>query len=104
MFIARWRIDARFGHKQEAMALLKQWMDEVGAEIGFTRKNGRLVTGSIGALEATIESEVQVESLAALEASFAKLAKNEAHQQWGRKLEPHVVSGVSNWQIFRVIE
>ena len=104
MFIARWRIDARFGHQQEAMELLKQWMYEIGSKLGFTAENSRLVSGSIGALEATIESEIQIESLAALEASFAQLANNDAHQQWGKKLEPHVVSGVSNWQIFRVVE
>ena len=103
MFIARWRIEARFGHKQEAVALFNRWQREIGTKIGWTPEKSRLVTGSVGALESTLENEVRVETLAELDESFARLAKIPQHAQWGKELEPHVVSGTSRWEIFRVL-
>jgi hypothetical protein len=62
------------------------------------------MTGSIGAREATIETHHQVETLAQLEEFFAKIGKLDAHAKWGKEMEPYVVSGTSQWQIFRVVE
>ncbi len=104
MMIARWRIDARFGHKQQVIDSLKQWMNEVGSQIGWTPGKVRLLTGSVGARESTVVSEIQVESMAELDASFAKLATIEAHKEWGRKLEPYIVSGSPRWEVFRVLD
>ncbi|MCA9521319.1 MAG: hypothetical protein KC609_10115 [Myxococcales bacterium] len=101
--IARWRIEARFGQKQAALSLMKEWMKEVGSAVGFGDKALRMVTGSIGALESTIETEFQVDSLAELEAAWAKMATMPGHAAWSKKLEPHIVSGTAHWQIFRVL-
>ena len=101
MFSARWQIDAKFGHKQTALELMRKWEREIGSQVGLADLNFRLMTGSIGAREATIESHHEVESLAQLEAFFAKI---EAHAKWGKELEPYVVSGTSQWQIFRIVE
>jgi hypothetical protein len=103
MFIARWQIDARFGHKQQAIELMKEWERDIGSKAGIDMKRSVISTGSIGALEATIENNIAVESLAELEAFFAAIAKIPAHAEWGTKLEPHVVSGTSRWSIFRVV-
>jgi hypothetical protein len=103
MFSARWQIDAKFGYKQTVLDLLKRWEQDVGPHVGLDKLDFKVMTGSIGAREATIETHHTVETLAQLEAFFATIARMEAHRQWGKDLEPHVVSGSSLWQIFRVV-
>lgn len=104
MFNARWQIDARFGHKQRVLDMMRQWERDIGAQAGLDEMQFQLMTGSIGAREATIENHHQVESLAQLEEFFARIGKIDAHAQWGKEIEPYVVSGSSRWQIFRIIE
>jgi hypothetical protein len=101
MLVARWQIDARFGHKQKVIDSIVQWSREIGPKAGLNK--GRLLSGSIGALEATIEHNWEVEDLAELERAWAKLATIEAHKQWSKDLEPYVVSGTARWSIFRII-
>ncbi len=103
MMIARWQIEARFGHKQAVIESLTRWFEEIGTQIGWTPDKVRIVTGSVGALESTVQAEVQVEDLAELGASWAKLGAIEAHEKWGKDIEPHVVSGTPYWQVFRVV-
>jgi hypothetical protein len=38
-----------------------------------------------------------------LDRVWTKLATIEAHRQWGRDLEPHVVSGTAKWNVYRVV-
>jgi hypothetical protein len=104
MFSARWQIDAKFGHKQTALELMRKWEREIGSQAGIADLGFQIMTGSIGAREATIETHHQVESLAQLEAFFAKIAKIDAHAKWGKELEPYVVSGTSMWNIYRIVE
>jgi hypothetical protein len=104
MFSARWQIDAKFGHKQTALELMRKWEREIGSQAGIADLGFQIMTGSIGAREATIETHHQVESLAQLEAFFAKIAKIDAHAKWGKELEPYVVSGTSLWNVYRVVE
>ena len=104
MMIARWRIDARFGHKDEAIKLMQQWDKQFGSKVGWTPDKMRITTGSVGVAESAIVSEVQITDLAELNEAFDKLAKLEGHAEWGRQLEPHVVSGTNNWEVFRVIQ
>lgn len=103
MFSARWQIDAKFGYKQTVLDLLKRWEQEVGPHVGLDKLDFRVMTGSIGAREATIETHHSVATLAELETFFSTIAKVDAHRQWGKDMEPHVVSGSSLWQIFRVV-
>ena len=65
MFIARWQVEARFGYKQSAIDSMKKWLQEVGSQIGWKPEKTRLITGSIGANESTIETEIKVKSLKA---------------------------------------
>jgi hypothetical protein len=53
MFVARWQIDARFGHKETVIDLLRKWEREVGTKAGTDRMAFKILTGSIGAREAT---------------------------------------------------
>ncbi len=103
MMIARWHIEARFGHKQTVIDLIKRWDVEIGSQIGWTGDKVRYVTGSIGALESTVETEIMVADLTELNNSFEKLGAIEAHKAWSKELEPYIVSGTPHWQIFRVV-
>jgi len=103
MLIARWQIDARFGHKQTVIDMLNRWGQTIAPQIGWKPEQGRLLTGSIGTREATVVHEWSVETLADLEQAWAALSKIEAHRTWGQDLEPHVVSGSSRWEILRIV-
>jgi len=103
MFSARWQIDAKFGHKQTVLELLKTWERDIGSQAGVAEMKFQIMTGSIGAREATVEAHHQVESLARLEAFFARIGKIEAHARWGKEMEPYVVSGTSLWNIYRIV-
>ena len=103
MMIARWSIDAKFGQKQTVINLMKRWLDEVAPEAGFSPNDMRLLTGSIGALESTIQTEHSIKDLTELNQLWDKLAKIEAHKQWSKDLEPYVVSGTNRWEIFRIL-
>jgi len=50
-----------------------------------------------------VEHNWHVESLADLEQAWAKLARLEVHQQWGKDLAPSVVSGTARWTVWRVL-
>ena len=101
MLIARWQIDARFGYKQNVIDSLVQWTREIAPQIGLAK--GQILTGSIGALEATVEHNWEIADLAELERAWAKLGTLEAHKKWSKDLEPKVVSGTARWSIYRVV-
>jgi hypothetical protein len=102
MFVARWQIDARFGHKQAVIELMHRWLKEIGSKAGTDKHDVKVLTGSIGARESTLEVHHSVESLAELERFFAAIGKIDAHKQWSKDLEPYVVSGTAQWSIYRV--
>ena len=104
MMIARWSLDARFGHKQEVIASLKKWNETFGKEIGWTAANTRILSGSVGVAESKVISEIVIDDLAALNASWQKLATLDGHAEWSRELEAHVVSGSNRWEIFRIVD
>ncbi|MEY8248019.1 MAG: hypothetical protein RPT11_06500 [Bermanella sp.] len=102
MIIARWHIQARFGHKQQALDSLKRWYEEVGTQIGWHKQNCRILSGSIGAKESEICSEVELPDLAALHSAWEKLASIDSHKDWSKELEPNIVSGSAYWDVYRV--
>ncbi|OZG72371.1 hypothetical protein BTA51_16720 [Hahella sp. CCB-MM4] len=104
MMVARWSIDAKFGYKQKVIDLMQGWMRDIGPQAGLTADKLRLITGSVGALESTIQSEHIIEDLNELNEVWDKLAKIDAHKQWSQELEPYVVSGTNRWEIYRVID
>ena len=103
MMIARWHIDARFGHKQTVIESVQRWGREIGEQIGWGPDKVRITTGSIGALESSVEVEVTVRDLAELDAAWSKLATIEAHKQWSKAIEPDIVSATTHWQVFRLV-
>ena len=103
MIVAKWQIDARFGHKQNVIDMLGAWARDIAPQIGWTADKGRLLTGSVGAKEATVVHEWTVSDLADLDRAWTALGKIDAHKAWGQQLEPHVVSGSSCWEVYRVL-
>ena len=103
MLIARWQIDTRFGHKQTVIDLIRRWEREIGSKAGTDKMDFKILTGSIGAREATVEVNHTVENLAQLERFFEAIGKSDAHKQWGKDLESYVVSGSSLWNIYRIV-
>ncbi len=83
--------------------LLRKWEREIGVKAGTDKMDFKILTGSIGAREATVEANHAVESLAQLEQFFTAIGNNDAHRQWGRDLEPYVVSGSAAWKIYRAL-
>ena len=82
---------------------MKKWSAEIGVQIGWTEDKVRILSGSIGTLESTVQTEVLVEDLADLNAAWEKLGAIEAHAAWSKGLEPHIVSGTPRWEILRVV-
>lgn len=103
MMIARFQIEARFGYKPGVIDATRKWCREVGAQIGWTEDKLRVLVGAIGAPESAVVLEVTVADLTELDAAWSKLATIEAHKQWGRELEPLVVSGSNRWEVFRIV-
>jgi hypothetical protein len=103
MFRARWQIDARFGQKQTVIDMVRRWEREIGSKAGTDKMGFEILSGSIGAREATVEENHTVENLAQLERFFEAIGKDDAHKQWGKDLEPYVVSGSSRWSIYRIV-
>lgn len=102
MMIARWQIEVRFGHKQAALELMRQWWREIAPQVGWGKDQARILSGSLGARESTIEVEIAIADLAELDTAWAKLAEAKGQADWSAALEPHVVSGTPRWLVYRV--
>lgn len=103
MLLARWSVDARFGHRQEVTGLMQGWLETIGGPAGLNKGTARILVGAIGVGESTIQGEFLVEDLTELEAVWKKMAANPAHQDWGQRLEPLIVSGSNRWEILHVL-
>jgi hypothetical protein len=102
MMIARWHLHARFGMKQELIEKVKQWWSTIGREIGQT--DYTIATASVGAPEALITVDVRVRDMAELDEQWDKLAQRQDHKQFGKEIEPLIVSGSTRWEILRVLD
>ena len=101
MIIARWQIDARFGHKKDVMDSIRRWNENIGSKIGFSQKNMRMMTGSIGVNESTVVMELELDSISALDEAWEKMGNLKEHKQWSKELEPKIVSGSHRWEVYR---
>lgn len=101
MIIARWHVNARFGHKQELIAELQHWWNTTGREVGQT--DATILTGSVGAAESLITVDVRCKDMAELQRQWDQLAQNKEHQQFALRIEPLLVSGSTRWEILRPV-
>ena len=104
MMVARWTCEAKFGHKSEALALLDEWNEQIGAQTDVDMTKTRTLTGSVGAKEAIIQNEVEISNLAELDAFFDKIASIEMHAEWGKNFGEVIVSGSTYWEVFRLVD
>jgi hypothetical protein len=89
MMIARRHIDARFGHKQTVIDSMKTWSQDIASQIGWAKDMLRIASGSIGALEFTVEMDVLVQDLSELNPSWNKLGSIPAHRNGASKSSLH---------------
>jgi hypothetical protein len=99
--IARFSFDVPFGKKEEMFRLDAKFR-ELEAKLGFPK--AEVLIGSVGAPESRVENNYRFESLAALEATFAKVAQEPRMAEFQREMGPYVVPGSHRWEIFRVRE
>ena len=104
MLIARWNLDVHFGQKSNFTSAMKKWSEEIGNKVGLSQDKLRVTTGSIGVNESRFESEYTIEDLEQLQKMWEDISTMEAHQQFGKDLEPIIVSGSNRWEIFRVVD
>ena len=102
MILARWKIDARFGHKSEVTDAMQWWMEEIAPQLGWEGDNIRMMTGSVGANESAVVMEVELDSMTELDESWNKLRQMDRHRQWSQNLEENVVSGSHHWEVYRL--
>lgn len=101
-FKARYSLDVKFGNKLDAVALLQEWVQDVGSVAGLTPQNTQLHTGSIGAPESTLELEVGFETLAELEDFWTNIPPAQ-HRAWGQRMQEYIVHGTPQWQVYRCL-
>ena len=104
MYVARWHLTARFGHKDETLKLLQRWEIDVAHRIGWRPGSVRIVAGGIGVGDTDIEVEAKIDSLTDLEASWADMARVPYQAEYQKKLSELIISGSSRWTIHRVID
>jgi len=99
---ARWIVLCKFGRKDEAMEALRTWLVEVGwVGTGATPDRTRLVTASVGEVEARCEVELQFGNMSELDHFFDEIKKNPLHGPWGKAIGNAIVDGTSKWEIYR---
>jgi hypothetical protein len=98
--IAQFSFDVPFGKKAEIMALTAKWQT-LAQELGFPK--GQRLVGSIGVPESRFVEQYRFESLAALEAVWAKL-NHPRMPEFQNAMAPLVVPGSHRWEIYRIIE
>ena len=101
--IARWNFQARFGYKNDAIKLVKEWNEEIGSQTDIDISSARLITGSVGVSEAAVQMEFAIANLSELDAFFDKISQVKMHADWGKRMSEVVVSGSTHWEVFRVL-
>ena len=91
MMIARWTCEAKFGMKSEALALHKEWAEQIGSQTDLDMSKSRVITGSVGAKEAVIQDEFEISNLGELDAFFEKIASMKMHADWGKKMNESAI-------------
>ncbi len=103
MMVARWQFTAKFGYKDKAIALIKEWNVGIGSQTNVDVSSSRIITGSVGVSEGLVENEMMSEGLDDLQQFFDKIATVEMHKDWGRNMGEVIVDGSTRWEVFRVV-
>ena len=101
--VARWSVDAKYGAKRAALALLKEWLAGPAASAGLAADHSRLLACTIGGTESRCELELLFDSLSELESFWASLPPKE-HAEWQLRFGACVVDASPSWTILHVME
>lgn len=99
---ARWCIDIRYGFKQEASALMQEWVRDVGSKAGLVIERCSVSSGAIGVPESRLELEVLFGTLAEWEGFLSRIPARE-HRAWSQRIQSMIVHGSPKWEIYRSI-
>lgn len=102
---ARWCFDCRYGTKMKGVALMQEWVRDIGsrADPGLTPENARINSGSIGSPESRLELEVEFASLEALEKFWGSIP-GDLHQEWSRNVADVIIDGSPTWEVYRSVD
>ncbi|KAL4517738.1 hypothetical protein Ndes2526A_g02120 [Nannochloris sp. 'desiccata'] len=100
---ARWCLDIKYGAKMEAVALLQEWVREIGSIAGLGPTNAAINSGAVGTPESRLELEVTFDTLAEVEQFWASIPP-EQHKIWSQKIQTKIVDGSSQWELYRTVE
>jgi hypothetical protein len=93
MMVARWSIDAKFGYKQSVLDSMKRWAARHRATGRDQGRQDAPAHGSVGALEATIQTEHLIENLGELNQILGQAWRPYRLTSSEQELEPHVGLG-----------
>eukprot|EP00884_Botryococcus_braunii_P007491 jgi/Botrbrau1/16743/Bobra.0277s0001.1 len=99
---ARWSIDIRYGMKMDAVALLQEWVRDVGSKAGLSSSNTRLSSGAVGIPESRLELEVEFDSFAQLEGFWGSIPPVE-HKAWSQRVQNIIIDGSPRWEVVRSV-
>lgn len=97
---ARWCIDIRYGFKLDAVALMQEWVQDIGSQAGLSPSNARINSGAVGVPESRLELEVEFNSFAELEDFWAAIPATD-HKAWSQRMQNLVVHGSPAWEVYR---
>lgn len=103
MMVARWQFTAKFGYKDKALALIKEWNAEIASQTDLDISSERMLSGSVGVCEGLVEMEITIDGLDDLQKFFDQFSSVEMHKDWGRNMGEVIVDGSTRWEVFRVI-
>jgi len=92
-------VDIRYGVKVEAVALLQEWVRDIGGHAGLTAFNTQINSGSLGVPESRLELEVSLDSLSHLE-QFRAAIPADLHKAWSQRAQHYILDGSPTWQVF----
>jgi hypothetical protein len=104
MFVARWSIEVRFGHQEDAFRVIDSWWTEVAGRVGWDRKMARRLAGTVGPSQSRFEIEVMIPNLVTLEKVWEQFKDLRGQKEFSQNLEPYIVSGSNRWEVFQVLE
>jgi hypothetical protein len=100
MFLIRSIAQAQSGHRDDAVALMKEFAADTHKELGAPE--ARILTGSIGPEDSTVVMETVVKSLAEFEQGLEATNKWPGMQRYGKKFAELFVSGTHRFETYRI--
>ncbi|KAK9802847.1 hypothetical protein WJX73_007310 [Symbiochloris irregularis] len=96
--------DVKYGVKLEAVALLQEWVRDIGSQAGLqsSPENARIFSGSVGVPESRLELEVEFETLTDVESFWGSIPPA-AHKAWSQRMQHYILDGSPTWHIYRTV-